>query len=308
MNEINEDWFRCQVEVDAAQVEVVANWLREQGCEGVQIEDVIIAFDESEDATITPREKPLVTGFGRGGEAERTALLGRERPFSQALEVTAVETRDWANEWRENFPPLHIGPFQVVPTWEEVVEESGLILRLDPGLAFGTGQHPTTHMCLELLPEVVSGNSGVRLLDVGCGSGILSIAAAKLGASVTASDLDAWCTQATQENAELNQVQVDVHLVADMNWVERPFPVVVANLMSDLLVRLAPDFARVTQPGGTLLVSGISAPRAEEVEKAITLAGFTTRLTRQMDGDVRGEGPDGYTERWAAFIFDRTQA
>lgn len=289
-------------------VDAVANWLLEQGCEGVQIEDVVVKFDESEDATIVPRDVALVTGYKRGGEPERTFLLAAERPFDSDFSVAPVETRDWANEWRENFPPLEIGPFLIVPTWEQGPATDKILLKLDPGLAFGTGQHPTTRMCLELLPQAMADPAGVRLLDVGCGSGILSLAAAKLGARVVASDLDAWCTQATQENALLNGVELEVHLVADMNWVTRPFPVVVANLMSDLHIRLAGDFARVTALGGTLLVSGISAPRADEVEAAFHTAGFATKVSRSMDGEVRGEGPEGYVERWAAFIFTREGA
>lgn len=142
------------------------------------------------------------------------------------------------------------------------------------------------------------------MLDVGCGSGILSIAAAKLGARVVASDLDLWCIEATQENAMLNDVEarIEAKLVADLGWVETPFPFVVANLMSDLLIRLAPELARVTQPNGTLIVSGISSPRADDVQRALEAVGFRREEKHERDGETRG---DGWTERWSAFRFER---
>jgi ribosomal protein L11 methyltransferase len=175
------------------------------------------------------------------------------------LQIEAVQSHDWANEWRENFPPLEIGRFLIVPSWESVDESDLIQIQLDPGLAFGTGQHPTTRMCLELLGEVLSDGNEIRVLDVGCGSGILSVAAAKLGARVVASDLDPWCVAATKENAVANGVdeRIEVDGRANLDWVAEPFPVVVANLMSDLLIRLAPEISRVTQTGGVLVISGI---------------------------------------------------
>jgi ribosomal protein L11 methyltransferase len=301
---VEESWLCARLTVAPEETEIAANWLLEQGCEGVQVEDLTILFDESEDATIVPRDEATVTGYLRGAEAEAEALRVVEKPFQGQLAVEPVASQDWSTQWRENFPPLEIGPFVVVPTWEEIPEISGkTVLRLDPGLAFGTGQHPTTSLCLELLAENVQ--PGLRVLDVGCGSGILSLAAAKLGAEVTGSDLDPWCVQATRENAELNGVQVDVQERADLDWVQEPFPLVIANLMSDLLIRLAPELARVTEPGGKLIVSGISAPRAGDVETALQGAGFETRRSEIRDGEVRGEGPEGWTERWAAFVFER---
>lgn len=301
---VEESWLCARLTVAPEDTDIAANWLLEQGCEGVQVEDLTILFDESEDATIVPRDDATLTGYLRGAEAEAKALRAAELPFAGQLEVAPVESQDWSTQWRENFPPLEIGPFLVVPTWEEAPDVPGkTVLRLDPGLAFGTGQHPTTSLCLELLAENV--RPGVRVLDVGCGSGILSLAAAKLGAEVTGSDLDPWCVQATRENAELNGVHVEVQERADLDWVQQPYPLVIANLMSDLLIRLAPELARVTQSGGTLIVSGISAPRAGDVEAALQAAGFETRRNEIRDGEVRGEGPEGWTERWAAFVFER---
>ena len=272
----------------------------------MQIEDTAIVFDQSEDATLIQREQTILTGYRRDDDSsspDDVAALWARAGFEGDFHVEAVASHDWANEWRENFPPLEIGRFLIVPSWEDAPQSELIPIELDPGLAFGTGQHPTTRMCLELLGDLKL--DGCNLLDVGCGSGILSIAAAKLGARVVGSDLDEWCIAATHENAAKNHVEIEAKLVADLGWASEPFPFVVANLMSDLLIRLAPELKRVTATAGTLVVSGISAPRAEEVEVALNNVGFATVVARQMDGESRAEGEDTWTERWAAFVLKR---
>ncbi|PQV62638.1 ribosomal protein L11 methyltransferase [Abditibacterium utsteinense] len=305
VNPQDEKWLLCRLTCLPEDAENCADWLIGNGSEGVQIEDTRIKFDQSEDATLESKEEVVVTGYVRGSleigiELQENWL---EAEIDAVLEIEPVEAKDWANEWRENFPPLEIGPFLVTPTWENLAPSQKIIIRLDPGLAFGTGQHPTTRMCLELLAQTVQ--SGQRVLDVGCGSGILSVAAAKLGAIVTGSDLDPWCVEATLQNAQLNEVEIEVHGDADLGWMKAPFPFVIANLMSDLLIRLAPELSRVTEIGGTLVVSGISAPRASEVESALQKAGFKSQLKREMDGETRAEGDSSWTETWAAFVFER---
>ena len=299
-------WHLVRLTIAPENSESAANFLLDHGCEGVQIEDTAIVFDQSEDATLVRREQTILTGYRRDDATETPEDLAAHiarLPFETDFTVEAVVSHDWANEWRENFPPLEIGRFLIVPSWENAPASDKIPIELDPGLAFGTGQHPTTRMCLELLGKLDL--TGQKLLDVGCGSGILSIAAAKLGAIVTASDLDEWCIAATRENAEKNGVVVVTHLAAGVNWIVEPFPFVVANLMSDLLIRLAPALASATLPNGTLVVSGISAPRADEVEAALNAVGFRTVEARQMDGESRDEGDESWTERWTAFIFRR---
>ena len=302
-------WFSLQLETSPDSVENASAFLHSLEAQGVQIEDTQILFDQSEDATLVPRQRPLVTGFFEiqsPSHLEDLRGATNELPFEGAARWEEIQTEEWATKWRENFPPLHIGPFLIVPTWEEAPAAEGqTILRLDPGLAFGTGQHPTTHLCLELLSQELKGTSNMSLLDVGCGSGILSLAAAKLGAKVVASDLDLWCIEATKENAHINGVSqnIEAKLVADLDWVKSPFPFVIANLMSDLLIRLSSDLAKATQAGGTLIVSGISSPRADDVQSALERAGFALKEKHERDGETRG---DGWTERWSAFVFTRT--
>ena len=306
MSSPQDSWHLIRLTVAPPDAEAASNFLLDHGCEGVQIEDTAIVFDQSEDATLIQREQTTLTGYRRDDASSSpddvAAALGRIG-FEADFTIEAVASHDWANEWRENFPPLEIGRFLIVPSWEDAPASDKIPIELDPGLAFGTGQHPTTRMCLELLGELDFG--GRKVLDVGCGSGILSIAAAKLGAQVVGSDLDEWCIAATDENAAKNHVEIDAKLVADLDWVGEPFPFVIANLMSDLLIRLAPELARVTATAGTLVVSGISAPRAAEVEAALNGAGFETVVARQMDGESREEGDEIWTERWASFVLKR---
>lgn len=305
------NWIQWSLEVPPAQSEIAANLLHEAGCSGVQVDDVAVVLDESEDASFVPRASAVLTGYAdlealnlspdEMRAALEQSLHGAE--ITARLEATPLDEADWATQWRENFPPLDIGRFRIVPSWEPQ-ESSGqsIEILLDPGLAFGTGQHPTTKMCLELLGQEMalrecSAASTCTLLDVGCGSGILSIGAAKLGARVTASDLDEWCVSATEENAARNGVTLEVALAAGAAWTARTFDVVLANLMSEVLISLAPDLRARCGLASTCIISGISVQRGEDVAGAMEHAGFEVLERREEAGEVRGD----LTERWLAF-------
>ena len=301
-------WIQWRAQVAPETSEVAAQIMLQAGCDGVQIEDVDIAPD-GEDAVISTRALATITGYSSEETPQaalrETIISGFERAEINApLQSEFLDAEDWSSQWREHFPPLHIGDFWIVPSWEKADDSwpKERVLRLDPGLAFGTGQHPTTRLCLEFLGEQLPQFQNPTLLDVGCGSGILSLAASRLGAIVTSSDLDPWCVRATRENAALNDVQIEVVEAANLDWIAQPFDVVVANLMSNLLIQLAPEFARATRSGGLLIVSGISQPRAAEVEAALHKSGFKTRERRDGEGETRGEGDGNFTEWWSSFL------
>lgn len=298
-------WNKLTAQVAREDSELAAQAFLDAGCGGVQIDDVRIE-DRGEDAVLIETPEVLLVSYCEQEDAEVAERLSSALSaysIHAKIEVEEINAPDFTVSWRENFPVLHIGGWTIAPTWEDLSAEDGKaeeesVIRLDPGLAFGTGQHPTTQMCLEILGERRSRLKGKTLLDVGCGSGVLSIAAAKAGAQVVASDLDPHCTSATLENAELNNVSIKVVEAAGVAWTKEKFDIVIANLMSDLLISLADELARVTQ--STLIVSGISAERADEVEAALTAAGLRKTEKRERDGEERGER----TERWAAFVFE----
>jgi ribosomal protein L11 methyltransferase len=297
-------WNSVRLTVAPEHAEISAQLLLDAGATGTQIDDQKVVIDESEDATFVPSDEAIITGY-LAPEIRLEDALPQLQSTLEAANITAriehepIDDADWSTSWRENFPPLHIGKFLIVPSWEthNTEADDAIVLQLDPGLAFGTGQHPTTHMCLELLGEYLPQNASPTLLDVGCGSGILSLAAAKMGARVTASDLDPWCVRATEENAAQNGVQLEVVEAAGADWTAETFDFVIANLMSELLIMLSPQLAARCHSQSTLIVSGISSPRADDVETALHAAGFRTVEKREQDGDTRGD----YTERWTAF-------
>ncbi len=303
-------WTLFRLETPLDQAENAAQILHDAGCTGTQIDDREIVLDDSEDATFVPRDLAIVSGYlDPDADAETARQIIENACAAQQIETALhsepIDDSDWATNWRENFPPLSIGRFQILPSWEEATPDANLIpLRLDPGLAFGTGQHPTTHLCLELIgqyvPNVVENCSAstCRAFDVGCGSGILSIALAKLGAQVLASDLDEWCVEASEENASENEVEIEVVQATGANWTSEKFDVVVANLMSDLLISLAPQLRARCKPASTCILSGISSQRAEDVKNALFGAGFELIEERERAGETRGD----YTESWCALV------
>ncbi len=205
-----------------------------------------------------------------------------------ALAVRSVDERDWMNAWKAGYTPQRIGRIVIVPSWlDEPLAEGELELRLDPGMAFGTGLHPTTRGCLALLQEVEP--MPARLLDVGSGSGILGLAALRLGAEhVTAVDTDPLAVEATRANAVANGLDDRVvaragtlpHDVAELGL----FPLLTANLVAALLVELAPRLAAHLSADGVLLASGIIAPRADEVLAAFAAVGLAA-VRRRVDGE-----------------------
>lgn len=187
-----------------------------------------------------------------------------------AVTVEHVEDRAWEREWLKDFRPMRFGRRLWVCPAGQAPDAGGtepVVLELDPGLAFGTGTHATTALCLEWLDGMVVG--GERLLDYGCGSGILALAALRLGAGhASAFDIDAQALRATRENAAKNRLEavIDVHARADE--VQGRFDIVVANILSGPLIALAPGLAARAKPGGALALAGMLERQAGEVAQA----------------------------------------
>lgn len=209
-------------------------------------------------------------------EAERS--LGHLQTFGLRpigdLEVRPVHEEDWADAWKRHFPVLRIGRRLVIrPTWRRHrAGPDDVVLALDPGMAFGTGLHPTTRLCLAAIERWADEGhlAGARVLDVGCGSGILALAAAKLGAAeVLGVDTDPIAAEATQANARRNRLLRRVRARrGTLPALEGPFDIVLANLIASVLVHLASDLADSLPPGGRLLASGIFIDREDDVRAA----------------------------------------
>lgn len=208
-------------------------------------------------------------------------------------ELKNIREEDWANNWKQYFKPLCIGEKLLIkPSWESVSEnETRRILEIDPAASFGTGQHNTTQLCLELLEQNIS--QGDSLLDLGCGSGILSIAAILLGAQrATAVDIDENSVKIAAENAQKNNIPSGSYtalagnIITDKALAEKigtGFDVVCANIVADVLIAMSGLFAGFLKKDGKLVVSGIIEPRRDEVLEKIQSSGFELVQTRQKD-------------------------
>lgn len=208
-------------------------------------------------------------------EALKQAL---ERLGARRVVLSTVPDVDWANLWRQHFKPIRIGRhFVICPSWEKHEAESGdIVITLDPGQAFGTGDHATTKMCLELLEMEFEGRSVPAVLDVGCGSGILAIASKLLGGGrVLACDIDPISVEITKENAAANNVELEAITSSGFESVpEGKWPLILSNIISATLIRLAPDGARRLTDDGTWIVSGVFKDNWPDVMVAMSQQGL----------------------------------
>jgi ribosomal protein L11 methyltransferase len=288
-------WLELTVEVDAEAVEAVSEIFGRLG-RGAAVRPTRLIRDPTDELSV--REDPTApyeVTFHLPDDAAAAAALDTTeralwhlqafglRPVGE-LRVRSVDDSDWIDAWKAGFAPQRIGRVVIVPSWlEEPISPDEVELRLDPGMAFGTGLHPTTRGCLTLLQR--AGPMPPRVLDLGSGSGVLALAALRLGAgSVDCLDTDPVAVEATRSNAAANDLadRVTVHAGT---LPERPdgaaYLLVLANLVAALLVELAPRLAAHLAPGGRLLASGIIEPRASEVTDALAAAGLV--LEERLD-------------------------
>lgn len=300
-------WSEFSIHTSNEAVDAISNILHEAGASGVVIEDSlelekvreqefgeIYALDPVDFPTkgvIIKAYLPLNSFLGETVEEIKLAInnlasfdidLGENK-----VSTCEVDEEDWSTSWKEYYHPVKISNrFTIVPTWEDYqpVESDELIIELDPGMAFGTGTHPTTVMSLQALEKHV--NDAVNVIDVGTGSGVLAIGAALLGAKhVHALDLDEVAVRSAIENVELNHVssQIDVVQGDLLDTVKEPAEVVVANILAEIILTFVEDAYTIVKPGGIYITSGIIEGRKEDVKQALIEAGFEIDEVMMME-------------------------
>lgn len=259
--------IRIGGEIDEHHLDILSGALFELGALGI----------ETRDAT---EPLTLVASFPAEAEpeleAEVRSILAELRLPQGELRLERLEETDWSTKWRQDFKPIAFGRLYVVPTWLEAPDEAELVLRLDPGMAFGTGTHETTALCLE---RIVERGRVRRMLDVGTGSGILALGALLAGAeSAVGTDNDPEALVVARENAELNELEDKLVLSSRDPDQLGGFDLVVANILRDPLIELAPKIAAAVLPGGHLLLSGLLVHQLDDVARAyLQLGGFADR-------------------------------
>ena len=304
-------WLELAVTADIEAVEAVSEILTRVAPGGTTVEPAFRLEEEGLSATIDTARPAVVRAYlpaidpaaARAAIGTADAALGHLQAFDLRpigeLTVRVVHEADWAEAWKRHFPVLRIGRRLVIrPTWRRHrAQPDDVVLALDPGMAFGTGLHPTTRLCLAEIEALAdegrletgrggAAPEGVRVLDVGCGSGILAIASVRLGAaSAVACDVDSIAVEATTSNARRNRLARRVRAIPGSVPTGRgPFDVVLANLVASLLIALARDLAAEVRPGGVLVASGIFVDREADVRSALAKAGLAVE-GRRTEGD-----------------------
>lgn len=302
------EWLELAVEVDHEAIEPVTELFARYGFnEGVVVEEPFAQEPDGENLTVDPTRPATVRTFVSSADVAEATLdtirralwhLSQLRQIGE-LVITPRREEDWANAWKEHYRPVRAGRRVVArPPWAEYDPAPGeIVVELDPGMAFGTGTHPTTRLCLLALEDEL--HSGDRVLDVGTGSGILAIAAAKLGAArVDAVDTEPVAVRSARENAERNGVADRVRVEAGTAGASGPFrdtyDVVLANIIARILIEAVDGVAASVRAGGVVVLSGVFESREPAVRAAYEERGLVFRRREQM-------------EDWVALVYDRPQ-
>ncbi len=305
-------WTKLTLSTMAEAVDLVSNMLNELGIEGIEIVDNVQITEHERKAMFidilpeldTEDKTASISFYLEEGENPKETIakiqenLGLLSEFTDVgsglIEVSETEDLDWINNWKVFFKPFRIDDTIVIkPTWEQLdqVSETDLVIEIDPGTAFGTGSHETTKLCILGLKKFIS--SGTKLLDVGCGSGILSIIGAKLGANeVLGIDIDSNAVITAYENAEVNHISSDVltvingDIITDKNVQNEVgmgcYDIAVANILADVIIPLSAEIGQHMKPGGIFISSGIINTKKELVKEAILKNGFKIIEVNEM--------------------------
>lgn len=295
-------WDKYTIDTTTEAEDFISMMLSENGIEGIEIEDnVPLTKEETGEMFIDfPPELPpdegksKVSFFLEAGEDHTETLkavrIGLEQLRSMVEigsgDITSSQTEDidWINNWKQFFQSFYIDDILIKPTWEPLKEEdkNKFLIEIDPGISFGTGKHETTQLCIRQIRKYLK--EGERVLDVGCGSGILSIAALKLGAgSVVGTDVDGDCITSTHENMTVNHLAENSgefyvgNLIDDKAFQEKigtGYDLVVANILADIIIPMAPALYQCAKEQGVLITSGIIDFKENEVKEALEQAGF----------------------------------
>ena len=309
------DWFSFRIDAAHNGLLPVTTLLSSFGVDSVQVEDETEFrdfleqnracwdyVDEALEEEMRDRSRvifylPCEPASADTAEAIRFALADLHRRHGDYGELTltasVVRDEDWENNWKRFYKPMEIGErLLVVPAWEDAPAAGRTVLRLNPGLTFGTGSHATTRLCLTFLEQQIRG--GEAVLDLGCGSGILSLAALRLGAArAFACDIDEKCESVTRENAALNGIGRERFTVrigdalsdeALLAAIGGGYDLLLANIVADVILALAPQCRRFLRPGGRFLCSGVIETLSDEVEEGLLANGWTILEKRRDEG------------------------
>jgi ribosomal protein L11 methyltransferase len=287
-------WVELSVEVHPEAVDAVAEVFRSHGTGGVAIEQPVTPDVDGEQVP-HPTGLPIMKAYLAlsSSREEQIHRIEQDLWHLQAFGLSPVgemqrreiDEEDWANAWKEHFHPLKVGRVVVKPTWRDW--QSGpdeVIVELDPGMAFGTGLHPTTQLMLQALQECVQ--PGMEVLDLGTGSAILAIAAARLGATVVAMDVSEVAVKVAEDNVRANGLSDEIRVVHGSieEAAGLQFDLILANIIAAVLAKLAEPLGQALRPGGELLSCGIVEERAGLVREAYPAAGLNITEERR-EGD-----------------------